>query len=115
FVPDGNIHLVSVGSPGLLALGIMNRSAAPDTGSFSAMGTITAHDSSSINAGSSQTSGRVVIRAGSLVMDNARIVVDAGIGKPLSGVDIDLRDSFLASNASGVAVSTGRDFGRGRI
>ncbi|HBP90458.1 MAG TPA: hypothetical protein DD706_22540 [Nitrospiraceae bacterium] len=102
--PDGRIHLASVGSPGEILSETLAQAPNVNGQSFEALGTIHISEKSVI-AASGKGGGTVVIRGGSLMVDNSIIsanTTDPAMGPPVdnpgTGIDIKMNQEVVIQN-----------------
>jgi filamentous hemagglutinin family protein len=91
--PGGRINLISVNSPGELALDVTDLSALPNTSVFSSLGQITVQDANFVQStvdASGTAGGQVVVRGGSLMVQNSVIEANTLGGTDGKGINIDV-------------------------
>jgi len=107
--PSGRINIASVASPGEV-IPIESRNA-PDLqmSSFDSLGKINLSNSASLNVSSSSGGGTVVIRGGKLLIDNSYVAANTtgDIDGAKVGIDIGIKEDFVANGASIVASTSG--------
>jgi filamentous hemagglutinin family protein len=89
--PGGRVNLISITSPGELALDITALNALPDTTAFSGLGSIVVQDLDSVQStvdASGTGGGQVVIRGGSLMVQNSVIEANTLGGTDGKGIDV---------------------------
>jgi filamentous hemagglutinin family protein len=118
--PSGQIHLVSVASPGDVVRHAADPTMAPDVTNVARLGKVTIltiSDFARINVGdffSGTGSGTVVIRGGRLAINNARISADTSRDQDgaKTGVDIAVQDKvIIAGGATRIVSDTSSDTG----
>lgn len=123
--PDGRIHLASVGSPGEILSETLVQAPNVNGQSFEALGTIHISEKSVIDA-SGKGGGTIVIRGGSLMVDNSMIsanTTDPAIGPPMdnpgTGIDIKMNQEVVIQNEgileSNVAENAAPGIGSGGV
>ncbi len=100
--PGGRVNLVSVKSAGELALDVTDFTALPNTTAFSSLGQITVQNQSVINA-SADGGGQVVIRGGTLMVQNSLIEANTLGAFDGKGIDINVTGNLVVN---GGAIST---------
>lgn len=96
--PGGQVNLVSVGSPGEVALDAAAVGAAAAATGFSRMGDVTLSDGGTVFTAAPR-GGRVVVRGGNLTIDSAGITAVTGAQDGL-GVDLSLTGALAVTNGT---------------
>jgi len=111
--PGGRINLISITSTGELALDVTDLNTLPDTSGFNGLGAITIQDdvngnSSYVDASdTSNGGGQVVIRGGSLMVQNSAIEADALGAMQEKGVDINVTGDLTVDDGGQITANTG--------
>ncbi|HVM60474.1 MAG TPA: filamentous hemagglutinin N-terminal domain-containing protein [Verrucomicrobiae bacterium] len=91
--PGGRVNLVSINSPGELALDITDLNALPDATAFGGLGPIVVQDFNSVQSTvdtSGPGGGLVVIRGGSLMVQNSVVEANTLGGNDGKGIDVNV-------------------------
>jgi filamentous hemagglutinin family protein len=106
--PAGRINLVSINSPGELALDVTDLTALPDTTAFGSLGAITVQDFNTVQStvdASGPGGGQVVVRGGSLVVQNSVVEANTLGGTDGKGIDINVTGD-LTVNGGAITTDT---------
>ncbi len=101
--PGGRVNLVSVKSAGELALDVTDFTALPNTGAFSALGQITVQNAGAVQStvdASGDGGGQVVIRGGTLVVQNSVIAANTLGESAGKGIDINVTGDLIVSGGA---------------
>jgi filamentous hemagglutinin family protein len=119
--PGGRINLISINSPGELALDVTDLDTLPDTSGFSGLGAITVQNDGNGNPSTVNTSdasnggGQVVIRGGSLLVQNSAIEANALGAMQEKGVDINVTGDLTVDDGGQITANTAGSANGGAI
>jgi filamentous hemagglutinin family protein len=106
--PGGRINLVSINSAGELALDVTDYTALPNTTAFSSLGQITIQDADSVQStvdASGSGGGQVVVRGGTLLVQNSVVEANTLGGTDGNGININVTGD-LTVNGGAITTDT---------
>ena len=106
--PGGRINLISINSAGELVLDVTDLTALPNTTAFSSLGQITIQDADSVQStvdASGSGGGQVVVRGGTLLVQNSVVEANTLGGTDGNGININVTGD-LTVNGGAITTDT---------